>query len=337
MKAAVLRNLHKDLEIVNLEIPKIEYGQVLVKNKASGICGAQLNQKKGIKINPKFLPCLMGHEGSGVVEEVGEGVTTVKKGDKVVLHWRPGSGIESSFPKFESEIGTVGAGLVTTFSEFSVVSENRLTKVISDLDFAKLSLFGCAITTGMGIIDNEIELNPNDSVAIYGTGGVGLNVLIATKIKKANPIIAIDQSNTKLFKAKEFGATHTINTKDKINLESELKLILDDFPKFNIETTGNISLIKSSYELLKSGGTAVLVGQPQNNENLILENFVKNYVGKTLLDTSGGNINPDTDIQKYIDLDNLIFDYYSLNEINNAFDMIEKSNDFFGRGIILFE
>lgn len=345
MKAAVLTSLNKDLEIIDLKIPELKRGQVLVDIKASGICGAQLNQKKGIKIKKEFLPCLMGHEGSGIVEKVGKDVSKVKPGDKVVLHWRPGGGIESDFPQYESKIGKVGSGLVTTFSEYSIISENRITKVNSDFDFAKLSLFGCAITTGMGIIDNEIDLNPNDSIAIYGTGGVGLNVLIATKLKKANPIIAIDQSDTKLKKAKSFGATHTINTKDNPDLEGELKLILGGYPKFNIETTGNINLIKSSYELLMSGGTSVLVGQPKNNEDLVFENFVNNFIGKTLLDTSGGNINPDKDIQNYIDLytkenidlNNLIFDYYSLDEINNAFNTIEKSKDFFGRGVILFD
>ena len=129
MKAAVLTSLNKDLEIIDLKIPELKRGQVLVDIKASGICGAQLNQKKGIKIKKEFLPCLMGHEGSGIVEKIGKDVSKVKPGDKVVLHWRPGGGIESDFPQYESKIGKVGSGLVTTFSEYSIVSENRLTKV----------------------------------------------------------------------------------------------------------------------------------------------------------------------------------------------------------------
>jgi len=345
LKAAVLTNLNSDLEIMELEVPELTRGQILVKIKAAGICGAQINQKKGIKINPKFLPCLMGHEGSGIVEKIGKGVTKVKEGDKVVLHWRPSKGLESDFPKYKSKREVIGSGLVTTFSEYSVVSENRLTKVTSKLDFPQLSLFGCAITTGMGIVDNEINLKKNESIAVFGVGGVGLNVIIASKLKNAYPIIAIDRSSAKLKKSKELGATHFINTTDVKNLEEELKNIIPSFPKYNVETTGNINLIAKSYECLSSGGTAVLVGQPNNNEKLILENFVSNYIGKTLLDTSGGKINPDKDIQKYLDLlmssninlENLIYEYYSLEDINKAFKLIEEGNDFYGRVVIVFE
>ena len=121
MKAAVLTSLNADLEIINLNIPELKKGQVLVDIKAAGVCGAQLNQKKGIKIKEKFLPCLMGHEGSGIVEKVGPGVEKVKPGDKVVMHWRKSSGIDSEFPEYDSKLGKVGSGLITTFSEFSIV------------------------------------------------------------------------------------------------------------------------------------------------------------------------------------------------------------------------
>ncbi len=345
MKAAVLTSLNSDLEIIDLTIPELEKGQVLVKVKATGVCGAQLNQKKGIKIKKEFLPCLMGHEGSGIVEKIGPGVDKVKPGDKVVMHWRKSSGIDSEFPKYESQNGTVGSGLITTFSEFSIVSENRITRINSDLDFSFLSLFGCAITTGMGVVNNEINLEKKDSILIYGVGGVGLNIVIAAFLKQPKNIIAVDHSEVKLNKAKEFGANHLINTRKTPNIKNEIVKILGHYPKYNIETTGNIELIKNSYELLESGGTAVLVGQPKNNEDLILENFVQNFTNKTLLDTSGGDINPDIEIQKYIDLyskkninlENLIYDYYNLDEINHVFNLMENSEKFFGRGVILFE
>ena len=107
--------------------------------------------------------------------------------------WRPSKGLEGDFPSYKSKENN-WFGLVTTFSEYSVVSENRLTKVTSELNFPQLSLFGCAITTGMGIVDNEIDLIKNESIAVFGVGGVGLNVIIASKLKKASPIIAIDKS-----------------------------------------------------------------------------------------------------------------------------------------------
>ena len=131
MKAAVLRKFNEDLVIENLVVPELMEGQVLVDIKFSGICGAQVNQKKGVKIEEKFLPCLMGHEGSGIVLEIGPNVSKVKTGDYVVLHWRKSSGVDSKFPKYFSETSneTIGAGLITTFSEESVISENRLTKI----------------------------------------------------------------------------------------------------------------------------------------------------------------------------------------------------------------
>ena len=127
----------------------------------------------------------MGHEGSGIVEKIGEGVTKVKEGDKVVLHWRPSKGLEGDFPSYQSKVGINWFRFSYYFLNIiSVVSENRLTKVTSELNFPQLSLFSCAITTGMGIVDNEIDLIKNESIAVFGVGGVGLNVIIASKLKK---------------------------------------------------------------------------------------------------------------------------------------------------------
>ena len=132
-------------------------------------------------------------------DAIGKDVNKFKIKDKVVLTWIKGEGLEAGGGTLINGNQTINYGPISTFANYSIISENRITKVNSDFDFAKLSLFGCAITTGMGIIDNEIDLNPNDSIAIYGTGGVGLNVLIATKLKKANPIIAIDQSEISIY------------------------------------------------------------------------------------------------------------------------------------------
>ena len=120
MKAAILTNFNNPLIIEDLQIPKLKCGQVLVKIWSSGICGAQLGQIQGTKMKKEFLPCLMGHEGGGEVIDVGDGVTTVKVGDRVVVHWRRGSGIESSFPIYEMLDGTkIGSGLVTNFNEIT--------------------------------------------------------------------------------------------------------------------------------------------------------------------------------------------------------------------------
>ena len=135
MKAAILINNRKPLVITDVELPKIlEFGQVLVKVFYSGLCGAQLNEIDGVKGKDKFLPHLLGHEGSGLVLNTGPGVTTVKKGDHVVLHWRPSLGIQSPTPKYKWGSKTVNAGWVTTFNNQAVISENRLTKIPKNFD-----------------------------------------------------------------------------------------------------------------------------------------------------------------------------------------------------------
>ena len=129
MKAAILESLHAPLTIAEVEPCDLLHGQVLVKNLVSGICGAQLQEIAGHKNNARFLPHLLGHEGCGTVREIGSGVSKVNPGDKVVLHWRKGDGIESDFPRYIFNGKMIQSGKVTTFSEYSIVSENRLTRV----------------------------------------------------------------------------------------------------------------------------------------------------------------------------------------------------------------
>ena len=147
MKAAVLEKLNYPLAIREVFPTQLLPGQVYVKVLASGLCGAQLHEIRGHRGNEKFLPHLMGHEGCGIVKEVGPGVTTVKEGDKVVMHWRPGSGIESEFPKYHLGEKIISSGKCTTLSEFSIVSENRLTKVPHDTPTVLAAMLGCSLTS----------------------------------------------------------------------------------------------------------------------------------------------------------------------------------------------
>ena len=192
MKAAVLEKLNYPLAIREIFPTQLLPGQVYVKVLASGLCGAQLHEIRGHKGNGKFLPHLMGHEGCGIVKEVGPGVTTVKEGDKVVMHWRPGSGIESEFPKYHLGEKIISSGKCTTLSEFSIVSENRLTKVPHDTPTVLAAMLGCSLTTALGIIDNECDLKFGESVAVIGCGGVGLNLIQAAKMKSAYPVYGVD-------------------------------------------------------------------------------------------------------------------------------------------------
>ena len=146
-RAAILVEQKKPLVIEEVEVPALKLGQVLVKVLASGICGSQIGEINGVKGPDRFLPHLLGHEGCGTVLEIGEGVRTVKPGDRVVLHWRKGAGLESVTPTYGSRLGTVNAGWVTTFNEHAVISENRVTAVPADFDVEAAALFGCAVTT----------------------------------------------------------------------------------------------------------------------------------------------------------------------------------------------
>ena len=159
MKAAILTENNQPLIVDDITLPdNLEFGQVLVDIHYSGICGAQINEIDAAKGPDKFLPHLLGHEGSGVVREVGPGVTTVKVDDHVVLHWRPSKGIQSPTPKYNWEGKVVNAGWVTTFNEQAIISENRLTVIPNNFDMKIAPLFGCAVTTAFGVVNNDAKI-----------------------------------------------------------------------------------------------------------------------------------------------------------------------------------
>jgi Zn-dependent alcohol dehydrogenase len=251
MKAAVLVEIDAPLAVKEVELTELKVGQVLVKVLMSGLCGAQLHEIKGYKGNAKFLPHLMGHEGCGIVEEVGPGVTTVKVGDKVVMHWRPGSGIEAPFPSYVLDGKSMSSGKVTTLSEYSIVSENRLTAVPQDTPPELCAVLGCALTTAMGIIDNEVDLKFGESVAVVGCGGVGLNLIQAASMKSACPIYAIDNNVEKrelCFTAGATTFTDSVENVDKVDVI--------------IDTTGIPEVITNCISKLSNNGRMILVGQP---------------------------------------------------------------------------
>ena len=149
MKAAVLEEINAPLTIADVELGSLSFGQVLVKILVSGICGSQIQEIAGNKGNAKYVPHMLGHEGCGIVQEVGVGVTKVKPGDKVVLHWRKGDGIESDFPTYQFKGKTMRSGKVTTFSEYSIVSENRMTPVPADTPNDFCAMLGCGFSTAL--------------------------------------------------------------------------------------------------------------------------------------------------------------------------------------------
>ena len=326
MKAAVLEKINAPLTVGDVELTELKVGQVLVKIIASGICGAQLHEIKGYKGNEKFLPHLMGHEGCGIVEEVAPGVTTVKVGDKVAMHWRPGSGIEAPFPSYVFNGKSMSSGKVTTLSEYSIVSENRLTVVPKETNSEFCALLGCALTTALGIIDNEIDIKFGESIAVIGCGGVGLNLLQAAAMKGACPIIAVDNNLSKKQLCLDHGATEFYSSVDEV--ADKVDIVID--------TTGIPEVISSAIAQLSGTGRMVMVGQPAPGKFVEVMNAVNlfNGIGQSIKATQGGKTNPQTDIPRYVKLynqgllsiDKLVTHRFTLDQINEAFDLLKSGN-----------
>jgi len=326
MKAAVLEKLNYPLAIREVFPTQLLPGQVYVKVLASGLCGAQLHEIRGHRGNEKFLPHLMGHEGCGIVKEVGPGGTTVQEGDKVVMHWRPGSGIESEFPKYHLGEKIISSGKCTTLSEFSIVSENRLTKVPHDTPTVLAAMLGCSLTSALGIIDNECNLKFGESVAIIGCGGVGLNLIQAAKMKNAYPVYGVDIND------KMFDLTHQIGvdifTCDLEFIPEKVDVILD--------TTGVPEVISKAFDKLAPSGRLIMVGQPAPGTDLNIFNPLSMFdgQGKSIRASQGGGTKPDEDIPRYIKLANremldfntLHTDTFALDNINDAFDLLKTGN-----------
>jgi len=326
MKAAVLEKIDAPLAVRDVELTELKFGQVLVKVFVSGLCGAQLHEIRGHKGNAKFLPHLMGHEGCGIVEEVGLGVTTVKPGDKVVMHWRLGEGIEAPFPNYVLDGKTISSGKVTTLSEYSIVSENRLTAIPSETPDVLAAMLGCSLTTALGIIDNECDLKFGETVAIIGCGGVGLNLIQAATMRSPLKIYGVDINRQMVDLTYVMGATSF--TESINDIENSIDVIID--------TTGIPQVIADAYNKLAPSGRLILVGQPVPGKSVELPNAVSMFdgTGKSVKATQGGGTIPHVDIPRYIELANrgilsykqLHTDTFTLYEINEAFDLLKSGN-----------
>ena len=341
IKAAILVELNKPLVVADIEIPqRLSFGQVLVKVHYSGICGAQFNEIEGAKGPDKFLPHLLGHEGSATVLAVGEGVTRMEAGDRVVMHWRQSDGIQSQTPTYVWNGRKVNSGWVTTFNDHAVVSENRLTVLPNDFDLKIAPLFGCAVTTAMGVINNDAQVKVGQSVVVIGVGGVGLNIVQSAAMVSANPIIAVDLFDKKLEMAKRYGATHCFNSKSNPGYEAEIRKIIGDRgADVVIDTTGSARVIEAAYELTHADGKTILVGVPRKGDNISIYSLPLHFK-KVLKGSHGGSTQPNLEIPRYIalmkrnkmTLDGIITHEFALDQINEALDAIRRGET--GRVVI---
>ena len=341
MKAAVLTGLRQPLKILEITMPNIlDVGQVLVKVHFSGICGSQIGEIDGAKGEDKYIPHMLGHEASATVLAIGPGVKHVEVGDIVVMHWRKGLGIEADTPHYMSGGVKINAGSVTTFSEYAVVSENRVTAIPTDSDLEVAALFGCAVTTGFGVVENNAKLRIGESIVVFGAGGIGLNIVQAAALVSAYPIIAIDLHDNKLELAQQMGATHIIKSGGGDTRQQILNIVGDAGVDAFIDNTGQPTVIELGYQITKPQGRVTLVGVPHKGQNISIFSLPLHF-SKGLSGSHGGEAIPQTDIPRYhqlfrngrIQLKNLITNYYPLDKINEALDGV-RSGAIAGRCLI---
>jgi S-(hydroxymethyl)glutathione dehydrogenase / alcohol dehydrogenase len=329
--AAILAQSRQPLVIDKIQLPpELLAGQVLVKILNTTICGAQVNEIAAVKGPDKFLPHLLGHEASAVVMEVGPGVTNVAPGQTVVLHWRPSLGIQAAPPAYRWQGERLNAGWVTTFSEYAIVSENRTTPLPEGLDLRLASLFGCAITTAAGVVNNDAQVRVGDPMVVFGVGGVGASIVQFAELAGCYPIVAVDLVDDKLDMALKYGATHAFNGRDLAALDIAVREVVGARGAARVvETTGARAVIELAYELTHPEGRCVLVGVP--NENVTIYTLPLHF-DKVLTGSHGGEAKPHLDIPRLarlwqagrLKLDGLITHEFQLTDINEAFDVVRS-------------
>ncbi len=339
-KAAVLYHLNSPLIIQEIEIPKIKKGQVLVKMLASGICRSQLNEINGFKGQDQYLPHLLGHEGFGIVEETGKGVTKVEAGDKVVITWIKCKGLDGGAVQYKYKGKTINSGPAATFSEEAVISENRLVKVTQKIPYDIGALLGCAVLTGAGIVRYHSPSKAT-TMAVFGAGGIGGGVILGAKMKGYKKIIAVDINQSSLQFAQKIGATETILF-DQNSVSKKIRAFCPEGVDFAVEASGNKQAMEKAYEAIRNNGLLVIAGNLKKGETIAIDPFGL-ICQKKIIGSWGGESDPDRDISFYIKsfyeglfpFDRLLTRKFQLTDVNKALKML-SDNRSQGRMIIDF-
>lgn len=366
-KAAVLAALEQPLEIhddVELEAPRA--GEVLVRMAASGVCHSDLSMQNGTLL--AVTPIVLGHEGSAVVEQLGEGVTGLAPGDHAVISWVAQCGVCFFCRRGQGELckaaepALASGGLLDgtprfslhgqplyqmsacgTFSELAVIPASGLVKIPDDLDMAVASLIGCSVLTGVGAALNSADIRRDDTVAVVGCGGVGLNVIQGARIAGAGRIIAIDVNETKLALARELGATDTLDATTSNPVSGVMSLTDERGADVAFEVIGLGPTIDQTINMTRRGGQAILVGVPRMDVVVEIPAFFGLVLQeKTVKGCWYGGSNVHTDVPKLVELyrngelelDRLISRRIGLEQVNDAFDAIKKGE--VARSVILY-
>lgn len=362
--AAVVYEHNKPVTVDTLTLDDPKPGEVLLRMRAAGVCHSDLSVVNGtIYYDP---PVALGHEGAGIVERVGEGVTYVKPGDHVILSFVTycGQCVMCQTERvclcnnYQTRLGYLlddtcrlhnGKGVdipqmarIGTMSELSVVPENALIKIEPDYPLDRAALVGCGVTTGVGAVLKTAEVEPGSTVAVVGTGGVGLNVIQGAVIADAAQIIAVDLVDRKLDFAKKFGATHVVNASSVDPVEAVQELTNGLGVDYAFEVIGYSKTIEQSFNMARPGGTAVVVGIARNDDMISLPPQTLTRSERRLIGSYYGSSKPREDMLHYLKLydagrlmlDELITQTYKLDQINEAFADMETGKN--ARGMILF-
>lgn len=346
MKAAILWELNKDLEIRDdVGLTDLQAGEVHVKIVSSGVCHSDVSVQNGTIPSPP--PCVLGHEGAGIVQEVGAGVDDLAAGDHVILSFTPAcrtcvpclrgqSYLCASMgpmmvPHFVVDgnpiMGMTGCG---TFAEEVIVPSSALVKVDHDIPLDVASLIGCGVTTGVGAAINTADIRPGSSVVVFGAGGVGIAAIQGARIAGAAEILAVDLVESKLEMAKRFGATHAC-TPDAVE-QMKLEITAGEGFDYALECIGNPNTIRATYDAARRGGTAVIVGVGRMEQMIQFSAFEFFFADKTLRGSMYGSSNVRTFMPKLcrlwkagkLDLEGMISRRIQLEDVNEAFTAMKN-------------
>ncbi len=362
MKAAVLYETNQALEIRELEQEPPKAGEVRVRVGAAGVCASDRHVMKGTSLLP--LPVVLGHEAAGTVEEVGEGVVRVKPGDRCILSFVSNCGhcrtcrvglpnicetnLETGPSQYDGttrlhdgDTGVYQMGKLGAFAESMVIPQQACQPVPDEVPFPVGALIGCRVTTGVGAVINSPAAAAGMSVAVFGCGGVGLNVIQGARLMGASRIIAVDIYDHKLEFSYRFGATDTVNSREVDPVEA-IRDLTGDGVDMALDSFGAPDVVAGAVKSLRRGGTAISVGLAPVGATAPIDVVDMIRSQKTLVGSYYGSASPHETFRKLvdyylkgkIDLDSMITRTYSLEQVNEGFDAIAEGED--GVGVIVF-
>ena len=365
-RAAVAFEAKKPLEIVELDLEGPKAGEVLVEIMATGICHTDAYTLDGLDSEGLF-PSVLGHEGAGIVREVGAGVASVKPGDHVIPLYTPECRQCKSCLSGKTNLctairATQGKGLMpdgtsrfsykgqtiyhymgcSTFSNFTVLPEIAVAKIRTDAPFDKACYIGCGVTTGVGAVTNTAKVQVGDNVVVFGLGGIGLNVLQGAKMAGADKIIGVDINDSKKEWGEKFGMTHFVNPKNTKDVVAEIVELTDGGADYSFDCTGNTDVMRQALECCHRGwGTSIIIGVAEAGKEISTRPF-QLVTGRNWRGTAFGGAKGRTDVPKIVDwymngkiqIDPMITHVMGLEKINDAFDLMHSGESI--RSVVVF-